>query len=104
MNKFHTDPTGMPGDAQDRLSRFITFYSMTPTARIHTPYGDIFIAERPNPLIELNGIITGGWDVIWGSRGTMQEIEMKPGSTQENRIKVATEAALDFISRFDQRH
>ena len=104
MNRFHTDPTGMPGDAMDRLSRVIEFHHLTTTARVQTPYGDIFVAERPNHLNEKNNVITGGWDVIWASRGTMRQLEMVSGSTRQDRIDAAIEDAFKFISKLDKRH
>ena len=104
MNRFHTDPTGMPGDAMNRLSRVIEHHHLTPTARVQTPYGDIYVAERRNPFNEMNDIISGGWDVIWASRGIMRQIEMKWDSTQENRVAAALQDAFNFISKIDKRH
>ncbi len=99
----------------DKLAKIIEFHGYTPTARLETENGDIFIAEKWNPQIrgteftrrtleadEPMGIM-GGYDVFWAARDNMKFFEMRWSSTKDERIAAATLHALRFIRGLAQR-
>ena len=45
------DPSGMPEECLERLQRIVDFYGLTQIGKLPSPYGDIFLAERWNPII-----------------------------------------------------
>ena len=92
------EPSGMSGECKDRLERIIEHYGMTRVGSFPSPYGEVFIAERRNKDIKMNGILCGGWDGVWAAREVMFiNTEFGPFTSQEYRITHLYAEALRWL-------
>lgn len=90
------DPSGMSNAGQERLDRIVVQGGYTAIGRVAHHLGDIFLAER---LVDFRE----GWEVLWAARDAVSPIKgFNLTSTQEARIKKATETAKDYLKIFDK--
>ena len=93
------DPCGMSFECKQRWGRIVEAYGLVLLDPIKTRYGDIFIAERYNPLIATeSGLITGGWDVAWATREVAHiNLEFRPSTTREQRVEQVRQWAMEWL-------
>jgi hypothetical protein len=78
------DPSGVSAAALAILKQATEQKGFAKVGRVHTVYGDVFIAEK----------FTGaGWDVLWVARDMAQHIECYRETSSRARQQAAVDSA-----------